>query len=48
MTAIPTFAVYAAAAFAEIAGCFAFWAWMRLGASALWLLPGLVSLAAFA
>ena len=48
MTAIPTFAVYAAAALAEIAGCFAVWAWMRLGASALWLLPGLVSLAAFA
>lgn len=48
MTAIPTFAIYAAAALAEIAGCFAVWAWMRLGASALWLLPGLVSLAAFA
>ena len=33
---------------AEIAGCFAVWAWMRLGASALWLVPGLASLAAFA
>ena len=41
-------AAFTAAALAEIAGCFAFWAWMRLGASALWLLPGLVSLAAFA
>ena len=39
---------YAGAAFAEIAGCFAFWAWLRLGRSALWLLPGLLSLAAFA
>lgn len=41
-------AAFTAAAVAEIAGCFAFWAWLRLGASALWLLPGLVSLAAFA
>lgn len=48
MTAPATIAIYAAAALAEIAGCFAFWAWMRQGASALWLLPGLVSLAAFA
>jgi len=36
------------AALAEIAGCFAFWAWARRGASALWLAPGLLSLAAFA
>lgn len=48
MTALPTLAIYAAAAVAEIAGCFAFWAWWRLGASGLWLLAGLVSLAAFA
>ncbi|MFN4312235.1 MAG: YnfA family protein [Ferrovibrio sp.] len=41
-------AFYAAAALAEIAGCFAFWAWLRLDRSPLWLLPGLVSLAAFA
>jgi small multidrug resistance family-3 protein len=40
--------VYALAAFAEIGGCFAFWAWARLGKSALWLLPGLISLAGFA
>ena len=40
--------VYLAAAFAEIAGCFAFWAWFRLEKSVLWLLPGMVSLAAFA
>jgi small multidrug resistance family-3 protein len=40
--------VYAAAAIAEIAGCFAFWAWLRLGRSAFWLLPGMVSLVLFA
>lgn len=40
--------VYALAAFAEIGGCFAFWAWLRLDRSALWLLPGMGSLAAFA
>lgn len=40
--------VYAFAAFAEIAGCYAFWAWLRLDRSPLWLAPGLVSLAAFA
>jgi small multidrug resistance family-3 protein len=40
--------VYAAAAVAEIAGCFAFWAWWRLDRSVLWLVPGTVSLIAFA
>lgn len=45
---MPTLLIYSAAAFAEIAGCFAFWAWLRAGHSALWLLPGLGSLAAFA
>lgn len=40
--------VYAAAAVGEIAGCFAFWAWLRLDRSPLWLLPGLASLAVFA
>lgn len=40
--------IYSAAAFFEIAGCFAFWAWLRLGKSALYLVPGLVSLAIFA
>lgn len=42
------FAWYALAAVAEIAGCFAFWAWARNGASALWLVPGLVALVLFA
>jgi len=40
--------LYVAAALAEIAGCFAFWAWLRLGRSALWLLPGIACLALFA
>lgn len=39
---------YALAAVAEIAGCFAFWAWLRMGKSPLWLVPGMVSLALFA
>jgi small multidrug resistance family-3 protein len=43
-----TFAVYARAALAEIAGCFSFWAWLRLGKSPLWLMPGMASLALFA
>lgn len=43
-----TIAVYVGAALAEIAGCFAFWAWLRLDKSPLWLVPGLVSLALFA
>jgi small multidrug resistance family-3 protein len=43
-----TLAVFAVAAVAEIAGCYAFWMWLRLDRSALWVLPGLVSLAVFA
>ncbi len=39
--------VFSAAALAEIAGCFAFWAWWRLDKSVLWLLPGMASLALF-
>lgn len=40
--------VYAAAALAEIAGCFAFWAWLKLDRSPLWLIPGIICLALFA
>jgi small multidrug resistance family-3 protein len=40
--------VYLAAAPAEIGGCFAFWAWLRLGKSPIWLAPGIVSLMLFA
>jgi small multidrug resistance family-3 protein len=41
-------AAFVLAALAEIAGCFAFWAVLRLGKPAWWLLPGLVSLVLFA
>ncbi|HEY0274810.1 MAG TPA: YnfA family protein [Paenirhodobacter sp.] len=40
--------LYFCAAIAEIAGCFAVWAWWRLGKSVLWLVPGMLSLAVFA
>ena len=46
--AMKSLIIYAAAAAAEIAGCFAFWAWLRLGKSALWLVPGLAALCFFA
>jgi small multidrug resistance family-3 protein len=39
---------YLAAAVAEIAGCFAFWAWLRLHQPVWWIIPGLASLALFA
>nr|WP_316653421.1 YnfA family protein [uncultured Gellertiella sp.] len=40
--------VYGLAALCEIAGCFSFWAWLRMG-KPLWLVaPGMASLAAFA
>lgn len=40
--------IYAVAALAEIAGCFAFWAWLRMAKSPLRLIPGCASLIAFA
>ena len=40
--------IYALAALAEIGGCFAFWAWARLGRSPVWLAPGIASLVLFA
>jgi small multidrug resistance family-3 protein len=43
-----TVAIYAAAALAEIGGCFAFWAWLRLGHSAVWAAAGVAALIAFA
>ncbi len=45
---LSTFLTFAGAALAEIAGCFAFWAWMRNGHSVCWLVPGIASLIAFA
>ena len=41
-------AVFVLAAFFEIAGCFAFWAWLRRGAPPLTVVLGLLSLIAFA
>jgi small multidrug resistance family-3 protein len=43
-----SFGYYALAAVAEIAGCFAFWAWLRLGKPLYWVLPGVLALIAFA
>ncbi len=43
-----TFLIYVCAALGEIAGCFSFWAWLRLGRSPWWIAPGMVSLAVFA
>ncbi|HSI40463.1 MAG TPA: YnfA family protein [Xanthobacteraceae bacterium] len=40
--------IFTVAALTEIAGCFAFWAVVRSGASPLWLLPGVAGLIAFA
>ncbi len=48
MPSAGAFGIYVLAGFAEIAGCFAFWAWLKLGHSPLWLIPGMVSLAVFA
>ena len=42
------FAIYTAAAVAEICGCFAFWAWLRLGQPAYWLVLGIALLVIFA
>lgn len=39
---------FAGAAVAEIAGCFAFWVWLRLGKSVWWIVPGMLALAVFA
>jgi small multidrug resistance family-3 protein len=39
---------FVGAAVMEIAGCFAFWAWLKLDKSALWLIPGVAALALFA
>lgn len=42
------FLIYSFAALAEIAGCFGFWAWLKLDKSAWWLIPSILSLALFA
>ena len=40
--------IYIAAALAEIGGCFAFWAWLRLDKSIWWVVQGTASLLLFA
>jgi len=45
MTSVAT---YIGAAIAEIAGCFAFWAWLKLGKSFWWFVPGITCLILFA
>jgi small multidrug resistance family-3 protein len=48
LTSPATLLAYVGAAVAEIAGCFAFWAWLRL-AKHVWILaPGVASLILFA
>jgi len=42
------YATFTLAALAEIAGCFSFWAWLRMGKSGWWLAPGFLSLCLFA
>ncbi|GAN62077.1 hypothetical protein AA0313_0279 [Acetobacter indonesiensis NRIC 0313] len=48
MAFVKTFAIYLGAGFAEIAGCFAVWLWLKEGRSAFLLVPGLISLIVFA
>src|SRR5690606_14788727 len=43
-----TLAFYVVAALGEIGGCFAFWAWLRLGRSAWWATLGVLGLIGFA
>jgi small multidrug resistance family-3 protein len=43
-----TLLAFVLAAFFEIAGCFAFWAWIRGGAAPVWAVVGTASLVAFA
>lgn len=43
-----SFVFFLIAALGEIAGCYAFWAWLRLGQSSVWILPGMLSLIIFA
>ncbi|MCX5614812.1 YnfA family protein [Bombella saccharophila] len=40
--------LYSLTACAEIAGCFAFWTWLKLHGNPLWLIPGSLSLGLFA
>lgn len=46
--AMKSYLLFALAALAEIAGCFAFYTWWRLDRSVWWLVPGVMSLVVFA
>jgi small multidrug resistance family-3 protein len=43
-----SFLLFLVAALGEITGCYAFWAWLRLGKSVFWILPGIICLIIFA
>ena len=45
MTSLAWFAL---AALCEIAGCFAFWAWLKLDRPVWWIMPGVAALIVFA
>ena len=45
---IPTLTFFLLAALGEISGCYAFWAWVRLEKSILWVVPGILALISFA
>jgi small multidrug resistance family-3 protein len=47
-TFLRTAGFYVLAAFFEIAGCFAFWAWLRQGRTPWWTVAGFASLVLFA
>jgi len=48
MAALQPLGFFLLAALCEIAGCFAFWAWLRLGQSPWLLVPGILALVLFA
>jgi small multidrug resistance family-3 protein len=43
-----SFVWYLIAAAGEIGGCFAFWAWLRMGKNPIWTIPGVICLVLFA
>lgn len=45
---MPAFVFFLIAALGEILGCYSFWAWLKLGKSIVWIIPGLFALVIFA
>ncbi len=43
-----TFLFFLLAAVGELSGCYAFWAWLQLEKSTLWIIPGILALIVFA